>query len=151
MQYEYDLNTFCKQDQKDLVCYLQRQLLARDQRIAELSYDVERLRNVSLTNSITDKQIIANTKTVPVQLLRRNNPDLVNSTVSEKNFFSNAILGLSCLVMSSFYSRIDDESLNVLPLTRRHFFLSPFWLFLSGFFSSSPSCIYKSISTSNRI
>ena len=95
LQYEYELNTFCKQDQRDLVCHLQRQLLARDQRIAELSYDVERLRNVSLTNSITDKQIITNTKTVPVQLLRRNNPDLINSTVSQTNFFlpsfSNAI------------------------------------------------------------
>lgn len=87
LQYEYELNTFCKQDQKDFVCYLQRQLIARDQRIGELSYDIERLRNQSLTNSTNDKQIIANPKTAPIQLLRTNHPDLIYSTVSQNDLF----------------------------------------------------------------
>jgi hypothetical protein len=75
LQFEYELNTFCKQDQKDLVCYLQRQLLVRDQRIAELSYDIEQLKNSILNNN-------ENKRIEPIQILRCNDPDLVISTVS---------------------------------------------------------------------
>jgi len=75
LQFEYELSTFCKQDQKDLVCYLQRQLLIRDQRITELSYDIEQLKNSTLNN-------IDNRKIEPIQILRCNDPDLVISTVS---------------------------------------------------------------------
>jgi hypothetical protein len=82
------LNTFCKQDQKDLVCYLQRQLIARDQRIAEQSYDIECLRNLSITNSISENSASANKKTAPIQILRTSNPDLVLSTVSQRSFLS---------------------------------------------------------------
>ncbi|CAF1671122.1 unnamed protein product [Adineta ricciae] len=77
LQFEYELSTFCKQDQKDLVCYLQRQLLARDQRITELSYDIEQLKISSLTNNENEK---VNKRTEPVQILRYNDPDLVIST-----------------------------------------------------------------------
>ncbi|CAF3395791.1 unnamed protein product [Rotaria socialis] len=79
LQFEYELNTFCKQDQKDLVCYLQRQLLMRDQRITELSYDIEQLKNSILTNNTDDNEKI-NKKTQPIQILRSNDPDLVTST-----------------------------------------------------------------------
>ncbi|CAF0864016.1 unnamed protein product [Rotaria sp. Silwood1] len=80
LQFEYELNTFCKQDQKDVVCYLQRQLLMRDQRITELSYDIEQLKNTAL-NNVNDNEKI-NIKTQPIQILRSNDPDLVTSTVS---------------------------------------------------------------------
>jgi hypothetical protein len=75
LQFEYELSTFCKQDQKDLVCYLQRQLLVRDQRLSELSYDIEQLKNS--TNNPYENQ-----KFEPIQILRCNDPDLVISTVS---------------------------------------------------------------------
>ncbi len=109
LQYEYELNTFCKQDQKDLVCYLQRQLLARDQRIAEQSYDIEQLRNLSPTNSTNENHGNGPKKLAPVQILRNNNSDLDISTVSEEKMFSffapsvlfSAIGCMSCLVMSS--------------------------------------------------
>ncbi|CAF4672673.1 unnamed protein product, partial [Rotaria magnacalcarata] len=81
LQFEYELSTFCKQDQKDLVCYLQRQLLMRDQRITELSYDIEQLKNSILTNNTDDNEKI-NKKTQPIQILRSNDPDLITSTVS---------------------------------------------------------------------
>src|ERR1700683_3818549 len=67
LQFEYELNTFCKQDQKDLVCYLQRQLLIRDQRITELSYDIEQLKNSIFNNN-------ENKKIEPIQILRCNDP-----------------------------------------------------------------------------
>jgi hypothetical protein len=73
------LSTFCKQDQKDLVCYLQRQLLVRDQRITELSYDIEQLKNYTLNNNDNEKIY---KKLEPIQILRSNDPDLVVSTVS---------------------------------------------------------------------
>jgi hypothetical protein len=73
------LSTFCKQDQKDLVCYLQRQLLARDQRISELSYDIEQLKHYTLNNNDNEKIY---KKLEPIQILRSNDPDLVVSTVS---------------------------------------------------------------------
>ncbi|CAF1096091.1 unnamed protein product [Rotaria sordida] len=79
LQFEYELNTFCKQDQKDLVCYLQRQLLIRDQRITELSYDIEQLKTNTLNNNDNEK---INKKLEPIQILRSNDPDLVTSTVS---------------------------------------------------------------------
>jgi hypothetical protein len=75
LQFECELSSFCQHDQKDLVRYLQRQLLVRDQRLAEQAYDLEQLRNVGMTESIKKK-------TEPVQILRRNDPDLVTSTVS---------------------------------------------------------------------
>ncbi|CAF3928831.1 unnamed protein product [Rotaria sp. Silwood2] len=78
LQFEYELNTFCKQDQKDFVCYLQRQLLMRDQRITELSYDIEQLKNTTLNNNNDNEKI--NRKTQPIQILRSNDPDLVTST-----------------------------------------------------------------------
>ena len=78
LQFEYELNSFCKQDQKDLVCYLQRQLLIRDQRITELSYDLEQLRNLSQQSPSANE----NPKFQPIQILRFNDPDLVVSTVS---------------------------------------------------------------------
>lgn len=81
MQFEYELNSFCKQDQKDLVCYLQRQLLVRDQRISELSYDLEQLRNASLQQQ--QQQQGESVKLEPIQILRFDDPDLVISTVSE--------------------------------------------------------------------
>ncbi len=81
LQYEYELNTFCKEDQKDLVCYLQRQLLARDQRIAEQSFDIEQFKSF---NSINDNNAITNKKTKAIQILRSSDPDLVLSTVSRK-------------------------------------------------------------------
>ncbi|CAF1103584.1 unnamed protein product [Adineta steineri] len=84
LQFEYELSTFCKQDQKDLVCYLQRQLLARDQRISELSYDIEQLRDSTLNNTDNEK---INKKLEPIQILRCNDPDLVISTVSLKKCF----------------------------------------------------------------
>ena len=77
------MNTFCKQDQKDLVCYLQRQISLRDQRIAEQSYDIEQLKNASIIN---DSNAKADKKIASVQILRNNEPDLVVSTVSETNF-----------------------------------------------------------------
>jgi hypothetical protein len=83
LQYEYELNTFCKQDQKDLVCYLQRQLIARDQRIAEQSYDIEQLKNLSVTNSIDDNNANTNKKIAPIQILRDNNSGLNSSKVSQ--------------------------------------------------------------------
>jgi hypothetical protein len=86
LQYEYELNTFCKQDQKDLVCYLQRQLIARDQRIAEQSYDIEQLKNLSVTNSIDDNNVNTNKKIAPIEILRDNNYDLNSSTVSQISF-----------------------------------------------------------------
>ncbi len=73
------MSTFCKQDQKDLVCYLQRQLLVRDQRITELSYDIEQLKNYTLNNNDNEKIY---KKLEPIQILRSNDPDLVVSTVS---------------------------------------------------------------------
>ena len=79
MQFEYELSSFCKQDQKDLVCYLQRQLLVRDQRITELSYDLEQLRNASLQQQ---QQLGESVKLEPIQILRFDDPDLVISTVS---------------------------------------------------------------------
>lgn len=96
LQHEYEMNTFCKEDQKDLVCHLQRQLLVRDQRINELSFDLERLKNASTINY----------KTQPIQILRSNDPDLVISTVSEiflvrSVLFSSTIAFASCLVLSS--------------------------------------------------
>jgi hypothetical protein len=75
LQFEHELNTFCNQDQKDLVCYLQRQLLIREQRIIELSYDIEQLKTTTLNNN-------ENKKLEPIQILRCNDPDLVISTVS---------------------------------------------------------------------
>lgn len=81
LQFEYELNSFCKQDQKDLVCYLQRQLLVRDQRISELSYDLEQLRNASLQQQ--QQQQGESVKLEPIQILRFDDPDLVISTVSE--------------------------------------------------------------------
>ncbi|CAF2092786.1 unnamed protein product [Rotaria magnacalcarata] len=114
LQFEYELSTFCKQDQKDLVCYLQRQLLMRDQRITELSYDIEQLKNSILTNNTDDNEKI-NKKTQPIQILRSNDPDLITSTVSSiisffLSFFLSvwcvlddfsAITHVSCLVLSS--------------------------------------------------
>ena len=44
LHFEHELNTFCKQDQKDLVNYLQRQMLAQDQRLAEQAYEIEKSR-----------------------------------------------------------------------------------------------------------
>lgn len=79
LQFEYELNCFCKQDQKDLVCYLQRQLLIRDQRITELSYDLEQLRNASIQQQ---QQQGESGKLEPIQILRFDDPDLVISTVS---------------------------------------------------------------------
>jgi hypothetical protein len=73
------LSTFCKQDQKDLVCYLQRQLLVRDQRITELSYDIEQLKHYTLNNNDNEKIY---KKLETIQILRSNDPDLVVSTVS---------------------------------------------------------------------
>jgi hypothetical protein len=86
LQYEYELNTFCTQDQKDLVCYLQRQLIARDQCIAEQSYDIEQLKSLSVTNSIDDNNANTNKKIAPIQILRDNNCDLNSSTVSQISF-----------------------------------------------------------------
>ncbi len=73
------MSTFCKQDQKDLVCYLQRQLLVRDQRITELSYDIEQLKHYTLNNNDNEKIY---KKLETIQILRSNDPDLVVSTVS---------------------------------------------------------------------
>ena len=104
LQFEYELSTFCKEDQKDLVCYLQRQLLMRDQRITELSYDIEQLKNSTLNN-------YENKKLEPIQILRCNDPDLVISTVSCYLFTlvvffcafcnSSTIVFVSCLALSS--------------------------------------------------
>ncbi len=47
----------------------------RDQRITELSYDIEQLKNSTLNNN-------ENQKFEPIQILRCNDPDLVISTVS---------------------------------------------------------------------
>lgn len=44
LQLESELNRFCTIDQKDFVAYLQRQLLQRDQRIAEQTYQLEQYR-----------------------------------------------------------------------------------------------------------
>lgn len=74
LQFECELSSFCQYDQKDLVRYLQRQLLVRDQRLSEQAYDLEQLRNAGMSESIKKK-------TEPVQILRRNDPDLVTSTV----------------------------------------------------------------------
>jgi hypothetical protein len=57
------------------VCYLQRQLTVRDQRIAEQSYDIEQLKTSSDTNDTKNK-------TAQIQILRNNDPDLVISVVS---------------------------------------------------------------------
>jgi hypothetical protein len=105
------------------VCYLQRQLITRDQRIAEQSYDIEQLRNLSVTNSISDNNAIANKKTAPIQILRTSNPDLVISTVSQISFsffcafyVLTAIDYMSCLAMSSFLYQVIDDSLNIILL-----------------------------------
>jgi len=83
------LNTFCKQDQKDLVCYLQRQLLNRDQRLAEQSYELEQLKILSFTNNNNNDDTSTNIikKIVPLQVLRTNNPDIIISTVSQVSFY----------------------------------------------------------------
>ncbi len=86
LQYEYELNSFCKQDQKDLVCYLQRQLLVRDQRIAEQSYDIEQLKALPVTASASDDNENTSKKIAPIQILRNSNPDLIMSTVSQINY-----------------------------------------------------------------
>ena len=44
LQLESELNRFCTIDQKDFVAYLQRQLLQRDQRIAEQTYQLDQCR-----------------------------------------------------------------------------------------------------------
>jgi len=75
LQFEYEMNTFCKDDQKDFVCYLQRQLMIRDQRIKELSYDLERTKSSLMFNE---------QKQQPIKILRSNDPDLVISTVSKR-------------------------------------------------------------------
>ncbi|CAF0721625.1 unnamed protein product [Adineta steineri] len=87
LQYEHELSIFCKEDQKDLVCYLQRQLLERDQRIGELTYDIEQLKTWSVGNTLNDVWTSGNKKIAPVQVLRSSHPDLVMSTVSQKNAF----------------------------------------------------------------
>ncbi|CAF1089984.1 unnamed protein product [Adineta ricciae] len=81
LQYEHELNVFCKEDQKDLVSYLQRQLLLRDQRIAEQSYDIEQLKTWSVPETVHDNNETASKKIAPVQILRSSDPDLVISTV----------------------------------------------------------------------
>ncbi|CAF2517506.1 unnamed protein product [Rotaria sp. Silwood2] len=81
LQYEHELNTFCKQDQKDLVCYLQRQLIARDQRIAEQSYDIEQLKNLSIINSVDSNNTNICKKLIPIQVLRSSDPDVVISAM----------------------------------------------------------------------
>lgn len=52
----------------------------RDQRITELSYDIEQLKESILKNGDENEKI--NKKTQPIQILRSNDPDLVTSTVS---------------------------------------------------------------------
>ena len=84
LQYEYELSQFCKEDQKDLVSYLQRQLLLRDQRIAEQSYDIEQLKTWSVPETATENNETASKKIAPVQILRSTDPDLVISTVSHR-------------------------------------------------------------------
>jgi hypothetical protein len=92
-----------------MVCYLQRQLVGRDQRIAEQSYNIEQLKNVSI---ISDSNGNTNKKTASIQILRNNDSDLVISAVSQLTFLFlcalcvlSAIVCISCLVMSSFLYR----------------------------------------------
>ncbi|CAF0724809.1 unnamed protein product [Rotaria sordida] len=80
LQYEHELNLFCKQDQKDLVRYLQRQLIVRDQRIAEQSYDIEQLKNLSITNCVDGSNANIYKKIAPIQILKSSDPDVVIST-----------------------------------------------------------------------
>ena len=105
LQYEHELHSFCKQDQKDLVCYLQRQILLRDQRIAEQSYDIEQLKGSSLSNSIHENNVNVNKKCVQIQILKSSDPDLVISTVS---FFA---------LIWSFVDIVPDNSLDVMSFS----------------------------------
>ena len=111
------MNTFCKQDQKDLVRYLQRQLIARDQRIVEQSYDIEKFKNSSEANNINDNNTNINKKTAPIQILRNSDPDVVISAVSQIKlyyflpvllFIHYYLLELSCN-MFSFLLSVDDS------------------------------------------
>lgn len=77
------MHTFCKQDQQDLVRYLQRQLIARDQRIAEQSYDIEQFKSLSSTSNIdVNNNPNIYKKTAPIKILRSNDPDVIISRVS---------------------------------------------------------------------
>ncbi|CAF1273658.1 unnamed protein product [Rotaria sp. Silwood1] len=90
LQYEHELNLFCKQDQKDLVCYLQRQLMVRDQRISEQSHDIEQMKNLSINNSVDSSNANTYKKIAPIQVLRSSDPDVVISAFDNtefKNYF----------------------------------------------------------------
>ncbi|CAF4638460.1 unnamed protein product [Rotaria socialis] len=85
LQYEHELSTFCKQDQQDLVRYLQRQLISRDQRIAEQSYDIENLKNLSVPDSIDNNNNNNNNpniykKIASIQILRSSDLDVITLT-----------------------------------------------------------------------
>lgn len=89
------------------MCYLQRQLLARDQRIAEQSHEIEQFKTWSTGDTTHSVNIVdANKKIVPVQILRGSDPDLVISTVGLKRArvllrLPAAIALSSCLSASS--------------------------------------------------
>ncbi|CAF5178162.1 unnamed protein product, partial [Rotaria magnacalcarata] len=88
LQYEHELSTFCKQDQQDLVRYLQRQLISRDQRIAEQSYNIENLKNSSVPDSIDNNNNNNPNickKTASIQILRSSDPDVITLTSDNKS------------------------------------------------------------------
>jgi hypothetical protein len=80
LQFENELTRFCQIDKRNLVDYLQRQLLERDQRIAEYVFDIEQMR-ASMFDPHDHERSKTNKKIGRIQILRRNDPDLVTSTV----------------------------------------------------------------------
>ena len=69
LQLESEFNRFCTIDQKDFVAYLQRQILQRDQRIAELNYQLEQNSTKTLLGKkIESIEILQSTKNVSVKL-----------------------------------------------------------------------------------
>lgn len=69
LQLESEFKRFCTIDQKDFVAYLQRQILQRDQRIAELNYQLEgNSTKTLLGKKIESIEILQTTKSVSVKL-----------------------------------------------------------------------------------
>ncbi|CAF1190428.1 unnamed protein product, partial [Didymodactylos carnosus] len=93
-QFENELRQFCKEDQQDIVIYLERQLLLREQLISEQLADLELLKKEKLnqenknnnTNDVNNNNIKGKIepKKVPIQILRSNDPDVVISAIGKE-------------------------------------------------------------------
>ena len=76
LQFEHELNEFCRTDQQDLVRYLKRQILQRDQRLAEQADNLGRL-----LNDVSVEQ--RGKKIESIQILQHNIDSFQSSTVGD--------------------------------------------------------------------